>query len=166
MARPTEAAVLQWSELGSFCAHARAADRRLVLSNGCFDLLHRGHMVFLRAAAAFGDVLIVGVNDDASVRGLKGQGRPLLPLADRLELLAAIRWVDAVVPFSGETADALIECVRPAVYVKGSEYHPIEGDRPLPERATLARLDIPVRYVPIVPDHSSTGLANRARQSP
>ena len=166
MARPAEAPVLQWAEVEPFCERARAAGRRLVLTNGCFDLLHLGHAAFLRAAAAFGDVLIVGVNDDASVHELKGEGRPLLPLADRLALVTAIRWVDAAVPFSEPTADGLIERVRPDTYVKGGDYDPAHGGRPLPERPTLERLDIPVRYVPLVPGRSSTSVLTRARRSP
>lgn len=101
---------------------ARAAGRRVVLTNGCFDLLHAGHVRYLRDAAALGDLLVVGLNGDASVRALKGPGRPILPEAERAELLAALEMVDYVVLFDEETAELLVSQVRPDVYVKGGDY--------------------------------------------
>ena len=99
--------------------HARG--ERIVLTNGHFDLLHVGHLRYLRAARALGDVLVVGVNSDASVRRLK-PGRPLLPEAERAELLAALDPVDFVVIFDQSTADELLRAIRPAVYAKGADY--------------------------------------------
>lgn len=103
-------------------AATRASGRRLVLANGCFDLLHVGHVRYLAAARALGDVLIVGLNSDASVRRLKGAGRPLMPAAERAELLAALADVDHVVVFDGDTADGLVRLLRPAVHAKGTDY--------------------------------------------
>lgn len=101
---------------------ARASRRRVVLANGCFDLLHVGHVRYLKAARALGDVLIVGLNSDASVRRLKGPGRPLMPIEERAEMLAALTAVDHVVVFDDDTADALVSVLRPTVHAKGTDY--------------------------------------------
>jgi rfaE bifunctional protein nucleotidyltransferase chain/domain len=101
---------------------ARAAGRRVVLANGCFDLLHVGHVRYLADARMLGDLLIVGVNGDASVRRLKGPGRPLMPAAERAELVASFRAVDHVVVFDDDTADRLVTLLRPAVHAKGTDY--------------------------------------------
>ena len=100
----------------------RADGKRLVFTNGCFDLLHPGHLSLLEDAAGVGDVLIVAINDDDSVRRLKGEGRPIYPEAERAELLLALRWVDCVTVFSEDTPQAVIEKIRPDVLVKGDEY--------------------------------------------
>jgi rfaE bifunctional protein nucleotidyltransferase chain/domain len=100
----------------------RAEGRRLVLANGCFDLLHVGHVRYLQGARALGDALVVGVNADASVRRLKGPGRPIMPAAERAELVAALDGVDAVVVFDGDTAEELIRRLRPDVHAKGTDY--------------------------------------------
>ncbi len=104
--------------------HARARGERIVMTNGCFDLLHAGHVRYLAAARALGDRLIVAVNDDDSVRRLKGASRPVVPLADRMAVLAALADVDWVVPFSEDTPARLIEAVLPEVLVKGGDYAP------------------------------------------
>jgi len=109
-------------EAGALAARLRAEGRRVVLANGCFDLLHVGHVRYLTAARALGDVLVVGINSDAAVARLKGPGRPLAPVAERAELLAALRAVDHVVVFDEDTADRLIDLVRPAVHAKGTDY--------------------------------------------
>lgn len=106
-----------------------AAGERVVLTNGCFDLLHVGHTRYLAAARALGDRLVVALNDDASTHRLKGPGRPILPLAERAELLCALRWVDAVVAFGAPTAVAIVTALRPDVYVKGGDYA-AAGNRP------------------------------------
>ena len=145
---------------------ARSQRRTIVLTNGCFDVMHAGHAAVLRAAAAHGDLLAVGVNDDAGVRALKGPGRPLAPLADRLALVAAVRWVDAITIMDEPTADALIRRVRPHVYVKGADYDPDAGGRELPETATLRGLDVRVVYVPLMSGRSTSSLVERLRQEP
>jgi D-glycero-beta-D-manno-heptose 1-phosphate adenylyltransferase len=101
---------------------ARAEGRRVVLANGCFDLLHVGHVRYLAAARALGDMLIVGLNSDAAVRRLKGPGRPLVPVSERAEMLAALVPVDHVVVFDDDTADRLVALLRPAVHAKGTDY--------------------------------------------
>jgi rfaE bifunctional protein nucleotidyltransferase chain/domain len=100
----------------------RAAGERIVFTNGVFDLLHRGHVEYLAGARALGDRLLVGVNSDASVRRLKGPERPIVPDADRLALVAALRCVDLALPFDDDTPQRLIEAVRPDVLVKGGDW--------------------------------------------
>jgi rfaE bifunctional protein nucleotidyltransferase chain/domain len=100
----------------------RAAGQTLVLTNGHFDLLHVGHVRYLQAARALGDVLVVGVNDDASTRALKGPQRPIVPAAERAELLAALEAVDYVIPFSEPTAERLVTTLQPEIYVKGGDW--------------------------------------------
>ncbi len=162
--RPPEARVLSLADLPSFAAARRAAGEQLALTNGCFDVLHAGHVHLLQQAAAQADMLIVGVNDDDAVRTLKGPDRPLVRLADRLQILAAVRWVDAVVSFPQHTAAILIERARPDVYVKGADYDPTTGGHPLPELATLERLGIPARYVSLLEGRSTRELLARAQQ--
>ena len=109
-------------EAGALAARLRADGKRVVLANGCFDLLHVGHVRYLTAARALGDVLFVGLNSDAAVSRLKGPGRPLMPAAERVEMLAALRPVDHVIVFDEDTADRLVSLVRPAVHAKGTDY--------------------------------------------
>ncbi len=109
-------------EIGREAESWRAAGMKVVFTNGCFDLLHPGHVRYLAAARALGDLLVVGLNDDQSVRRLKGPSRPLLSLPERAEVLLALRSVDAVVPFSEPTPLPLIREVRPAVLVKGGDW--------------------------------------------
>jgi rfaE bifunctional protein nucleotidyltransferase chain/domain len=116
--------VLDVDEARAAAERARARGRRVVLANGCFDLLHVGHVRYLAAARALGDMLIVGLNSDASVRRLKGPGRPLMPAAERAEILAALAAVDHVVVFDDDTADRLVALLRPAVHAKGTDYTP------------------------------------------
>ena len=143
---------------------ARSQGQTIVLTNGCFDVMHAGHAAVLRVAAAEGDFLAVGVNDDAGVRELKGPGRPMESLADRLALVAAVRWVDAVTILEDATADALIERVRPDIYVKGADYDPDAGGRKLPETVTLRALDVRVVYVPLLGGRSTSRIIERLRR--
>src|SRR5438034_1017828 len=119
-------------EAGALSARLRAEGKRIVLANGCFDLLHVGHVRYLEAARALGDVLFVGINGDAAVARLKGRGRPLMPAAERAEMLAALRAVDHVVVFDEDTADELIRALKPDVHAKGTDY----TAESVPERAT------------------------------
>src|SRR2546425_10099395 len=120
-------------EAGALSARLRAEGKRIVLANGCFDLLHVGHVRYLEAARALGDVLFVGINGDAAVARLKGAGRPLMPAAERTEVLAALRAVDHVVVFDEDTADAPVAGIRPALHAKGTGYTP----ETVPERDTV-----------------------------
>jgi rfaE bifunctional protein nucleotidyltransferase chain/domain len=120
------------SEAAALAGRLRAAGRRIVLANGCFDLLHVGHVRYLEEARRLGDVLFVGLNSDAAVARLKGPGRPLMPQDERVEILSALRAVDHVVVFEEDTADALLRALKPDVHAKGTDYT-VES---VPERAT------------------------------
>jgi D-beta-D-heptose 7-phosphate kinase/D-beta-D-heptose 1-phosphate adenosyltransferase len=140
-------------------AEHRRLGRRIVFTNGCFDILHRGHVSYLRRARELGDVLVVGVNSDASIRRLKGPTRPINTLEDRLAVLAALRCVDHLVPFDEDTPHELIRVVRPDVFVKGGDY---TRDR-LPEAGLVEELGGIVRILPLVEDRSTTSLIDRIR---
>jgi D-beta-D-heptose 7-phosphate kinase/D-beta-D-heptose 1-phosphate adenosyltransferase len=114
--------VLGEEALMNVLATSRAAGERIVMTNGCFDLLHAGHVQYLARARAMGDRLLVAVNDDASVRRLKGESRPVTPIEDRMTVLAALSSVDWVVPFSEDTPSRLISRVLPEILVKGGDY--------------------------------------------
>jgi rfaE bifunctional protein nucleotidyltransferase chain/domain len=125
--------VLTEQQLVEAIARDRAAGRSVAFANGCFDLLHVGHVRYLQASAAEADRLIVAVNDDASVKGLKGEGRPILPAVERAELVAALRRVDYVVVFSDPNVERLLLLVKPDVHCKGTDYT-VET---VPERAVV-----------------------------
>ncbi len=140
----------------------RARGRTVVLTNGCFDLLHVGHVRYLRAARLQGDCLIVGVNSDESVRRLKGPSRPLLPAAERAELLAALSSVDYVVVFPEDTAEELVAALQPDVYVKGSDYGP--GQKDLPEAELVAGYGGRVALNELTPGRSTSSIVARIRE--
>ncbi len=137
----------------------RAAGRTIVLANGCFDLLHVGHVRYLEAAKREGDVLVVALNSDESVRRNKGEGRPLVPESERVELIAALRCVDYVTVFGEPTADDLIRALRPNVHAKGTEWR---ADN-VPELATVRAVGARVAICGDVKTHSSSELAKKAR---
>lgn len=133
-----------------------------MLTNGAFDLVHVGHIRYLEAAARLGEVLIVGVNDDASVRRLKGPERPLNPAEERAEVIAALQMVDHVVIFSGDTAVELVDALHPQVYVKGGDYSPDPLDSHHPPEGSQVRANGgSVHIIDFVPDHSTTALVTR-----
>jgi len=138
------------------------AGKRLVFTNGHFDLLHVGHLDYLERARAFGDALFVGINGDAASARLKGAGRPLVPAVQRARLLAALEPVSAVIRFDADTADGLLRALKPEVYVKGGDY----AHKPLPERATVAAYGGRVELVPYLPEYSTSQLIARIRQLP
>jgi rfaE bifunctional protein nucleotidyltransferase chain/domain len=141
---------------------AAAGGRRVVLTNGCFDLLHRGHIAYLHQSAALGDLLIVAVNSDASVRQLKGPDRPLNSEQDRAYALAALRCVDATFIFQGPRLDAEITAIRPDHYTKAGDYT-LESLDP-GERAALEAAGTAIHLLPFVQGHSTTSLIQRANQ--
>jgi rfaE bifunctional protein nucleotidyltransferase chain/domain len=137
----------------------REAGGRVVFTNGCFDLLHPGHVSYLRAARSLGDALVVGLNSDASVRRLKGPPRPVVPEKDRATMLAALESVDAVVIFAEDTPVRLIRELKPAVYVKGGDYR-IED---LPEANVAADIETEIRIIPFEPGYSTSALIERIK---
>ena len=137
----------------------RAAGRRIVFTNGCFDILHHGHISYLNRAKSMGDVLVVGLNSDASVSGIKGPKRPINQEDDRAAVLAALSCVDLVVLFDEATPASLIEAVRPDLFVKGGDYT-LET---LPEAPLVQSLGGEVKLLPFLDDRSTTGIIDRIR---
>jgi rfaE bifunctional protein nucleotidyltransferase chain/domain len=152
--------ILDGGELLRARAELRAAGRRLVFTNGCFDILHVGHVRYLAAARALGDALLVAVNSDASVRALKGPGRPLMNEAERAEMLAALASVDFVTVFEEESPRRLIAELLPDVLVKGGDYalEEIHG------REEVEAAGGRVLTLPFVEGASTTGIIERVRQ--
>lgn len=147
------------AELGARRDALDGEGRRLVFTNGCFDLLHVGHVRYLQQARVLGDALAVGLNSDRSVRELKGEGRPINNEADRAEVLAALGCVDYVVIFGEKRATELLKTVRPHVYAKGGDYTPESLDAG--EREALAEAGAEVRILPLVPGKSTTSTLER-----
>jgi len=153
--------VVQLPELVAFVTEAKERGERVVLTNGCFDILHAGHVSYLEEAKSCGDRLIVAVNDDASVQRLKGPSRPITPLADRMAVLAGLAAVDWVVPFAEDTPAELIAKVLPNVLVKGGDYRVDQiagGD-------AVLRNGGEVRVLGFKPGRSTTALIDAIRSA-
>ncbi len=133
--------------------------KRLVFTNGHFDLLHVGHLDYLEKARALGDALFLGLNGDGSSERLKGTGRPIVPAQERARLLAALIPVSAVILFEEDTAAGLIGALQPDIYVKGGDYH----NKPLPERSLVESYGGRVELIDYLPDHSTSALIARIR---
>ena len=138
----------------------RRRNQRIVLANGCFDLLHVGHIRYLEGARREGDVLVVAINSDASERALKGDGRPILPAQARAELVAALRAVDYVVIFEELNVEGLLAALRPDVHAKGTDYAP----ETVPERELAAKLGVRIAIVGDPKQHSTRDLLARLRR--
>jgi len=152
-------AVLSRAEAVAKVAAWRQAGRRVVLANGCFDLLHAGHVRYLEAARSLGDALVVALNSDDSVRRLKGPGRPVLTTAARAALVAALEAVDGVVVFGEDDVGSILAALRPDVHAKGTDYT-VET---VPERSTSRRLGIEIAIAGDPKDHSTRDLLARLR---
>lgn len=148
--------ILERNELIEALEAERAAGKRIVLANGCFDLFHVGHARYLAGAREIGDVLVVGVNSDEQARTLKGEGRPIHPAAERAELIASLRSVDYVTIFDEPTVTELILAIRPDFHAKGTDYT-VDS---VPEREVIASVGGRVAIVGDPKDHSSTDLIN------
>jgi D-beta-D-heptose 7-phosphate kinase/D-beta-D-heptose 1-phosphate adenosyltransferase len=155
-----ESAILTETQLLEVVASARRRGETIVMTNGCFDILHAGHVEYLRKAAQLGDVLIVAVNDDASVRRLKGDGRPVNRLEDRLAVLCALECVDWVVNFKEDTPERLICAVQPDVLVKGGDYRPAD----VAGAECVLRNGGRVEIIPLIEGRSSTRVIDALRQ--
>ena len=150
--------VLTWDEALVERALRRRYQETTVFTNGVFDLLHVGHLEYLEQAKALGDYMIVGVNGDGAAYRLKGLGRPVVPVAERVRLLAALLPVDAVVIFNQDTAEQLVDALRPDVYVKGGDWNEY---RPPPEAVVVRAYGGQIQYLTFVPGHSTTDLIER-----
>jgi rfaE bifunctional protein nucleotidyltransferase chain/domain len=153
------APILKLEEAVVLVTEWRRQGQIVVFTNGHFDLLHLGHIRYLQAARSHGDRLVVGLNSDASTRLRKGPQRPIVPQEERAALLAALRCVDAIVPFDGEDCRDLVAALRPDVYVKGSDWNRPGGPRP-PEAAVVADYGGRVTYIDLEPGKSTTALIN------
>jgi rfaE bifunctional protein nucleotidyltransferase chain/domain len=153
--------ILDLDALAEESRRLRAAGRKLVVTNGCFDLLHVGHVRYLEAARSLGDALAVGVNGDRSVRELKGADRPLNSEKDRAEVLAALEAVDFVSIFPEVRATHFLRTVSPAIYVKGGDYQMESLDAE--ERAALAENGVEIRIIPFEPGYSTSKMLARMR---
>jgi rfaE bifunctional protein nucleotidyltransferase chain/domain len=151
---PQFAPIVDRNELVSNVKHWRHAGKTIVLANGCFDLFHVGHVRYLNAAKELGDVLVVGVNSDEQARVLKGAGRPVMPAAERAELVSSLRCVDNVSIFGEPTVEELIRAIRPDFHAKGTDY----TAETVPERDIVHECGGKVAIVGDPKDHSSTAL--------
>jgi rfaE bifunctional protein nucleotidyltransferase chain/domain len=148
--------IVELDELSNRCEKLRSAGKEIVATNGCFDLLHVGHVRYLQAARALGDFLVVGLNSDRSVHELKGAGRPITTQSDRAEILAALACVDLVTVFPEIRATKFLAAVRPAIYVKGGDYTPRTLDEE--ELAILKEVETAIRLIPFETGYSTSGL--------
>lgn len=156
--------VIPIDELTGLGERLREAGQRIVFTNGHFDLLHVGHLRYLQAARGLGDALVVGVNDDAVTRLRKGPDRPVLPEAERAELLAGLACVDYVTIFHEPTAEHCIRLLRPNIYIKGGDYAP--GGVPLPETPAVAAYGGQVVILPLIEGRSTSAILAAIRAAP
>lgn len=159
--RPGTARMLTEWQVAAFTAEARSAGRRIVFTNGVFDLLHPGHVRYLQEARALGDLLIVGLNADGSVRRNKGPGRPITPQNERAEVLAALCSVDAVVVFPEDTPADIIRLVQPDILVKGADW---PADQ-IVGRDTVEARGGRVVLLPVAQGHSTTSIVERIKNT-
>ena len=151
--------IIPWNNLPAWRKQLRAGGGQLVVTNGCFDLLHLGHVTYLETARNFGDALLVGVNGDAAVRGLKGPGRPVNSEADRAAVLAALQSVDGVCIFADTAAIRFLAAAQPDIYVKGGDYTLETLNQE--ERRAVESAGGKIVLVPFVPGKSTTGLLEK-----
>jgi rfaE bifunctional protein nucleotidyltransferase chain/domain len=154
------ARIVERNRLIARVAIARRHGARVVFANGCFDVLHVGHVRYLEAARALGDLLVVGVNADEQVRRLKGEGRPYVPERERAEVVAGLRAVDLVTIFTEPTVEALLLAVRPDIHAKGTDY----TEETVPERRVVLAYGGRVALVGDPKDHSSTDMVRRVTE--
>jgi D-beta-D-heptose 7-phosphate kinase/D-beta-D-heptose 1-phosphate adenosyltransferase len=166
----TQRKIMQWEELASEVRRRQQAGECGVFTNGCFDLLHIGHVHYLQEARLLGDFLVLGLNSDESVRKLKGVGRPLVPEMERAEIMAALMPIDYVTIFSETTANRLLTLLQPTLYVKGGDYAGAQDGMPdssrLPEARVVQGYGGTVRLIPYLPHHSTTELIEAIKQLP
>lgn len=136
------------------------AGQSVVFTNGCFDILHRGHVEYLCRARSLGNALVMGVNSDASVRGLKGEGRPIQTLEDRIRILAGLFCVDFLIPFDEQTPESLLEELKPDIHTKGGDYSP----ESLPESRVVQSYGGRIVILPFLEGRSSSKIIEKSRK--
>ena len=151
--------IISREELSDYARTVRERGDRVILANGCFDLIHAGHVRYLAGAKALGGMLLVAINSDEQVFALKGDGRPAMPEQERAEIIAAFRFVDAVTIFDETTVEEIIRIVRPDIHAKGTDY----TTETVPEREIVHEYGGQVAIVGDPKDHSSTALLDRLR---
>jgi len=151
--------IIEWDQLPEWRAAFRATCKKLVVTNGCFDILHLGHVSYLESARNFGDALLVGVNGDAATRQLKGAGRPVNSESDRAAVLAALQSVDGICIFTDKTATKFLAAAQPHIYVKGGDYtlDTLNQD----ERRAVEAAGGIIKIIPFVPGKSTTALLEK-----
>jgi D-glycero-beta-D-manno-heptose 1-phosphate adenylyltransferase len=159
-ARSKDKIVKELRSLAAILKGVRASGKSVVLTNGVFDILHVGHLRYLEDAKSRGDFLVVAVNDDKSAETIKGKGLPLVPVNERMELLSGLWVVDYVTTFADETADRLIEIIKPDLYAKGTDYN----TKTLPERKTLKALNIKPIFVGDRKSHATSKLVQKIKK--
>lgn len=137
--------------------------KKIIATNGCFDILHVGHLRYLEKSKALGDVLVVGLNSDASVKRLKGESRPINNQDDRAEMLLGLKAVDYVVIFEEDTAEEFLKTVKPSIYTKGGDYSPSELEN-WPEYAVAKEIACKIELINFVDGKSSTNIINKINQ--
>jgi rfaE bifunctional protein nucleotidyltransferase chain/domain len=166
----TQQKIRQRDDLAIEIRRRQQAGERAVFTNGCFDLLHLGHVRYLQEARELGDFLVLGLNSDEGVRRLKGAGRPLVPQQERAEILAALNCIDYVTIFHEATANALLDLLRPDIYVKGADYVGAADGTPdttrLPEAKIVQAYGGEVRLLPYLQYHSTTELIAKIQHLP
>jgi rfaE bifunctional protein nucleotidyltransferase chain/domain len=154
--------ILSWEKLPAWREEKKQRGKKVVATNGCFDLLHVGHVRFLQEAKALGDVLVVGVNGDSSVRELKGDGRPVNGEADRAEVVAGLGCVDAVIIFPEKRATRFLESVKPDLYVKGGDYQADQLDKD--ELDAVTKGGGRVQVLDLTPGRSTTAVLQKLKK--
>jgi rfaE bifunctional protein nucleotidyltransferase chain/domain len=154
--------IVDFENLALRTRELRAAGKKIVVTNGCFDLLHVGHVRYLQAARALGDVLVVGINGDESVRALKGANRPINNENDRAQIVAALGCVDLVTIFPEVRANRLLEEASPAIYAKGGDYTPATLNPE--ERAVLEKMGAEIRIIPFAKGYSTSELLQKIKR--
>jgi len=149
--------IVSLSQLKKILAYLKTDGKKIVFTNGCFDIIHRGHIRYLRKAKNLGDVLVVGLNTDSSVRKIKGEKRPIVPEDERAEILSALEMVDYVVMFSDETPENLIWELQPDVHVKGGDY----TEEMLPEARIVRSYGGDVVIIPMIEGKATTNIIKK-----
>ena len=153
--------VLESSDLAEIVKNMKAEGKKVVHTSGVFDVLHPGHLTYLKEARELGDVLIVSLNSDASTRGIKGPSRPYNSQAERALMLAGLRWVDYVTHFDEETPEAILEKLQPSVHIKGGDYDPDA----MPETSVVRKHGGEVKVIPLVGEYSTTRFIGRVLEA-